>query len=114
VLFALSNGGPDSPETLVIVALGASPIVGFLVGSPWVLVAVPAAILGRTIGWDPAEHDGASALWLPHVLTTVIFLGGPLSAGVLAAYVTRWTIGPFGDYRAAWREEKDERKIDLQ
>lgn len=60
-------------------------LIGFLVGRWWVVLAALGTIVGQPIGWDSAEHDGNSALWLPYVISFVFFFGFPLLMGVAIA-----------------------------
>jgi hypothetical protein len=87
-LMALDNS-VDVPDALWLIAWLAAPVVGFLVGRWWAILAVVGAIVGRTIGWDPSENDGNPALWLPYLVTIVLLIGLPLLLGAICSYVWR-------------------------
>ena len=80
-VMALDNSEGVSDVLLVAVWLLA-PVVGFLVGRWWVVLAVLGPVLGRMIGWDAAEHDGNAALSPPYVVTLVGLVALPLLLGV--------------------------------
>jgi hypothetical protein len=80
-VMALGNSEGVSDVLLVAVWLLA-PVVGFLVGQWWVVLAVLGPLVGRMIGWGPAEHDGNSALSWPYVVTTTGLIAIPLLLGV--------------------------------
>jgi hypothetical protein len=73
--------------------------VGFAVGRPWVVLAAVGGLFGRTIGWESGDHDGASALWFPYVLVTLLWFGAWLGCGFLLSWVPRllesWRQDPF-------------------
>jgi hypothetical protein len=81
VVMALDNLG-DLPGVVPLAAWALAPLVGFLVGRWWVVLAVLGGLIGRPIGWDSSENDGNPALWLPYVMTFVVFVGFPLLLGV--------------------------------
>jgi len=70
------------PDILKVAVWLLAPVVGFLVGRWWVVLAVLGALVGRVIGWEAAEHDGNPALWPPYVVSTIVLIGLPLLAGV--------------------------------
>ena len=72
----------DLPAIVPLAAWALAPLVGFLVGRWWVVLAVLGALVGRPIGWDSSENDGNPALWLPYVMSFVLFIGFPLLLGV--------------------------------
>jgi hypothetical protein len=74
----------DVPDVLKIVVWLLAPAAGFLVGRWWVALAL-LGILGRVVGWDPAENDGNPALWPPYIVFSLALFGLPLLAGVAAA-----------------------------
>jgi hypothetical protein len=82
---ALENSSPGMSDVPALVLWLMAPVVGFLVGRWWVLLAVVGVIVGRTVGWDPGENDGNPALWPPYVVMTIIFVGLPLLLGVAAS-----------------------------
>ncbi|HYJ21189.1 MAG TPA: hypothetical protein VEW07_04095 [Solirubrobacterales bacterium] len=86
-LAALENFNPGMSDVPLLAAWLAAPVVGFAVGRWWVLFAVVGALVGRTIGWDPAENDGNPALWPPYVVMTVTFIGLPLLLGAALSRV---------------------------
>ena len=63
-LLALDNTAEVS-NVLLVGAWLLAPVVGFLVGRWWVVLAVLGPIVGRAVGWDPSDHDGNPALWWP-------------------------------------------------
>ena len=72
----------DLPAIVPVAVWVMAPLVGFLVGRWWVVLAVLGAFVGQSIGWDPAEHDGNPALWPPYVTSTLLGFGPPLLLGV--------------------------------
>lgn len=90
VVMALANIGPGISGAPLVVVWIVAPVVGYLVGRWWVLLALVGVLMGRTIGWDPGENDGNPALWLPYVVSSVAFFGLPLLGGVLLSYTVRW------------------------
>lgn len=91
VLMALQNVHPDMSSAPLLALWLAAPIVGFAVGRWWALIAVVAALVGRTIGWDRGENDGNPALWPPYVVSSVLSLGLPLLAGLaLSRILPMW------------------------
>jgi hypothetical protein len=81
-LLALENFNPEMSDMPLLAVWLAAPVVGFLVGRWWVLLAIAGALVGRTIGWDPGENDGTPAFWWPFALTMAVLLGLPLLFGV--------------------------------
>jgi hypothetical protein len=81
-LMALENSDPGMSDIPLLAAWLAAPVVGFLVGRWWVLLAVAGQIIGRAIGWDPGENDGNPAFWPPYVVSAIVLLGLPLLFGV--------------------------------
>lgn len=77
----------DLPAIIPLAAWALAPLVGFLVGRWWVVLAVLGGLIGLTIGWNPAEHDGNPSLWFPYVTSFVAFVGLPLLVGVAIAVV---------------------------
>jgi len=88
-LMALENSNPGMSDIPLLAALLAAPVVGFLVGRWWVLLAVAGGIVGRAIGWDPGENDGNPAFWPPYVVTVIVLLGLPLLLGVVVSTIWR-------------------------
>jgi hypothetical protein len=84
-LMALENSNPGMSDVPLLATWLAAPVVGFLVGRWWVLLAVAGEIIGRAIGWDPGENDGNPAFWPPYVVSAFVLLGLPLLLGVAAA-----------------------------
>jgi len=72
----------DLPAIIPLAAWALAPLVGFLVGRWWAVLAVFGGLIGRPIGWDSSENDGNPALWLPYVMSFVVFIGFPLLLGV--------------------------------
>lgn len=87
VLMVLENSNPGMSDIPLLAAWLAAPVVGFLVGRWWVLLAVAGAIIGRAIGWDPGENDGNPAFWPPYVVMAIVLLGLPLLLGVVASEI---------------------------
>jgi|ERR1044072_2371342 hypothetical protein len=85
-VMALDNSEGVSDVLFVAVWLLA-PVVGFFVREWWVVLAVLGPLIGRMIGWNPAEHDGNSALSWPYVVTTAGLIAIPLFLGVWLAGV---------------------------
>lgn len=81
-LMAVGNSNPGMSDIPLLAAWLAAPVVGFLVGRWWVLLAVAGAIIGRAIGWDPGENDGNPAFWPPYVVMAIVICGLPLLLGV--------------------------------
>jgi hypothetical protein len=81
-LLTYENLHPEMPDALLIAGSLLAPAIGFVVGQWWVVLAVIGAVVGRAIGWDPAENDGNPAFWPPYVISSVILLGVPLLVGV--------------------------------
>jgi hypothetical protein len=88
-LVALENFDPGMSDAPLIAISIAAPLIGFLVGRWWVVLAVIGVLAGRAIGWDPGENDGNPALWPPYVATTIVFLGLPLIVGVTLSHAWR-------------------------
>lgn len=86
-LMALQNTYPGMSEIPLLALWLIAPIVGFAVGRWWVLIAVVAALVGRTIGWDRGENDGNPALWPPYVVSSALSLGLPLLAGLAVSQI---------------------------
>lgn len=82
------NLGHDMP-TLSFTLWIAAPVVGFLVGRWWVVLAVIGMLVGHAIGWDRGENDGNPAFWPPFILAQIVFIGGPLGLGALASALWR-------------------------
>jgi hypothetical protein len=80
-LMALENF-TGAPDALLLGAWLAGLPIGLLVGRWWVLAALAGMVVGRAIGWDPAENDGVPAFSPAHVLMTLVFAGLPLLLGV--------------------------------
>lgn len=92
LVYAIALGAMAALDNLddlnLFVGLGIfalAPVIGFLVGRTWVALAILGYFAGRPIGWDPSENDGASALYMPYVLTSAVFLALPLWLGVAVA-----------------------------
>lgn len=66
-----------------------APVVGFLVGRWWVLLALAGTVIGHCIGWDASENDGNPALWAPYLISFVLIIGGPLMLGAAVATARR-------------------------
>jgi hypothetical protein len=92
VVVASWNGSPDLPGAATVVVLVSAPVVGFLVGRPWVLLAVFGALIGRTIGWDSSANDGNPALWEPYVVWIAGLFGSLLLSGLVLSYFSRGVI----------------------
>ncbi len=75
----------DLPAFIPLAVWALAPLVGFLVGRWWVVLAVLSGLIGLTIGWDSSENDGNPALWLPYVIWFVVFFACPLLVGVAIA-----------------------------
>lgn len=88
-LMALDNFGHDVPTFLALGVWLMAPVVGFLVGRWWVLLAVGGVLAGRAIGWDPSENDGNPALWPPYVVVALAYVGGPLALGMALSLLRR-------------------------
>lgn len=86
-LMALENSDPGMSDIPLLAAWLAAPVVGFLVGRWWVLLAVAGQVIGRAVGWDPGENDGNPAFWPPYVMSAIVLLGLPLLFGVGASRV---------------------------
>lgn len=82
LLKALGNSDSGMSDIPLLAVWLAGPVVGFLVGRWWVLLAVAGEIIGRAIGWNPAENDGNPAFWPPYVVWAIVFFGLPLISGV--------------------------------
>jgi hypothetical protein len=89
VLYALVLGAVMALENLVgipdivqLIIWLLAPVIGYLVGRWWVVFAVIGGLIGRTIGWDSAEHDGNPALWPAYVASDVLVGGFLLLVGV--------------------------------
>jgi hypothetical protein len=89
LLLALENFHPGMSSAPLFVTWLAAPVVGFVVGRWWVVAAVFGVLIGRVVGWDPAENDGAPALSPLHLLVGFGYLGTLLLLGVLCSYVRR-------------------------
>jgi hypothetical protein len=87
-LLAWENFEPEISNVPLFVLSVAAPVVGFVVGRWWVVLAVLGALVGRVIGWDSAENDGNPALWPPYVAATLVYLAVPLLIG--AACSSAW------------------------
>ena len=88
---ALANLHPGMSDAPVLALWLAAPIVGFLVGRWWILLAVAGLLIGHAIGWDPGENDGNPAFWWPYLVSLTVLLGLPLLIGVmLSAAYRRW------------------------
>jgi hypothetical protein len=85
-LFCLENFNPGMSSVPLVVALLAAPVVAYLVGHWWVMIALVGALVGRAIGWDAGENDGNSVFWWPYVLTTIIFVSAPLLLGLALSF----------------------------
>jgi hypothetical protein len=88
-LMAYENFHPDMSSAPYAVAWLAAPVVGFLVGRWWVVLAVLGVVAGRAIGWEPGENDGNPALWPPYVVTAFVSVGLPLLIGAGCSYAWR-------------------------
>jgi hypothetical protein len=88
-LMALENSNPGMSDAPLLAAWLAAPVVGFLVGRWWVLLAVTGGIVGRAIGWDPGENDGNPAFWPPYVVSSIVLIGLPLLLGVVVSKIWR-------------------------
>jgi hypothetical protein len=88
-LLALENSNPGMSNVPMVAAWLAAPLVGFLVGRWWALLAVAGAIIGRAIAWDPGENDGNPAFWPPYVVFAIVLLGLPLLLGAGASRIWR-------------------------
>jgi hypothetical protein len=88
-LVAYENFHPEVSSTPYLVASLAAPVVGFLVGRWWVVLAVLGVLVGRTIGWDAGENDGVPALSLLHMVAAFFFLALPLMVGFVCSYAWR-------------------------
>lgn len=86
VVMALENV-VDIPDVFLVAVWLFAPVVGFLVGRWWVVLAVAGAVVGRMIGWDSAEHDGNPALWPPYLVSMILLIGLPLLLGVMISEV---------------------------
>jgi hypothetical protein len=86
-LMALENSNPGMFDIPLLTAWLAAPLVGFLVGRWWVLLAVAGELIGRAIGWDPGGNDGNPAFWPPYVVTATVLLGLPLLLGVVVSKI---------------------------
>ena len=84
---ALENSNPGMSDVPLVATWLAAPVVGFLVGRWWVLLAVAGAVMGRAIGWDPGENDGNPAFWPPYVVSAIVLFGLPLLLGVGASKI---------------------------
>lgn len=73
------------PDVLPLAVWLLAPVIGFLVGRWWVVLAALGANVGRPIGWDPAENDGNPALWLPYLISSLVFIGALLLLGAAIA-----------------------------
>ena len=104
---ALENLHPGMSDAPLLVLWLAAPVVGFLVGRWWVLLAVAGLLIGRTIGWDPAENDGNPSLWWPYLVSSAVLLGLPLLGGAMlaAAYERRRRRASEADMADADRRE---------
>ncbi len=96
-LMALDNHGTDIPDAVSVAVLLAAPVVGFLVGRWWAVLAVLGVVVGRSMGWDPAENDGNPALWPPYLIAIFVYVGLPLLAGVGCSHVVRLWKRPWSD-----------------
>jgi hypothetical protein len=85
---AADNQGHDV-ATLLFTLWVAAPVVGFLVGRWWVVLAVIGVLAGHAIGWDRGENDGNPAFWPPFILAQIVFIGSPLGLGALASAMWR-------------------------
>lgn len=81
-VLALHNLEPGVGEAPAIVVFALAPVVGFLVGRWWVLLAVVGPLAGHAIGWDPASNDGNPAFWPPYVFFLTILFATPLVIGI--------------------------------
>lgn len=75
------------PDILKVAVWLLAPVVGFLVGRWWAVLAVVGALVGRAIGWEAAEHDGNSAIWPPYVVSMIALIGIPLLLGVVISFM---------------------------
>lgn len=89
-LLALQNVNPGAFDVPTLVIWLVAPIVGFLVGRWWVMIAVVGVVIGPSIGWDPGENDGTSAFWWPRVVVGVISVGFSLFVGVALYKLRQW------------------------
>jgi hypothetical protein len=80
------NFNPGMSNVPMIVVWVCGLPVGFAVGRWWVLLAVVGWLVALPIGYDPADHDGNPAFWLPRVVVTTVLLAAPLFLG----WIVRW------------------------
>lgn len=85
---AADNQGHDV-ATLLFTLWAAAPVVGFLVGRWWVVLAVIGTLVGHAIGWDRGENDGNPAFRFPFILAQIVFIGGPFGLGALVSAIRR-------------------------
>lgn len=88
-LLALDNFESGTSDVPLLVLWVAAPVVGFLVGRWWVVLAVLGAMVGHVIGWDSSENDGNPALWPPYLVTMLVYLGVPLLLGAAGSRAWR-------------------------